>query len=69
MKSTQDFRRNSDFRKNATYDLIATTMKGGATWRTPCNGRAYRSIVYELGLDPLNSLREIAFSAKCDLKS
>ena len=32
MKSTQEFRRNSDFRENDTYDLIATTMIGGATW-------------------------------------
>ncbi len=69
MKSTQDFRRNSDFRENPTYDLIAGTVIGGATWRTPCNGRVHKSTVYEFELDPLNSLGEIAFGAKCDLKN
>ncbi len=69
MKSNQDFRRNSDFRENAVYDLIATTVIGGATWRTPFNGRAHRSIVYEFELDPLNSLGEIAFGAKWNLKT
>ncbi len=46
MKSTQDFRRNSDFRENDTHDLIATTVIGGATWWTPPNNRVHRSIVY-----------------------
>ncbi len=69
MKSTLDFRRNSDFRENATYDLIATTVIGGATWRTPCNGRAHRSIVYEFELDPPYGLREIALGAKWDSKT
>ena len=69
MKTTQDFRRNSYFRENATYDLIATTVTGGATWQTPCNGRAQRSIVYEFELDPIQSLGEITFGAKGDLKS
>ncbi len=69
MKSPQDFRRNSDFRENATYDLIAITVIGGATWRTPCNGRVHRSIVYEFELNPPNGLGEIEFGAKCDLKT
>ncbi len=69
MKSTQDFRRNSDFRENDAYDLIATTVIGGATLRTASNARVHRSIVYEFELDPLNSLGEIAFGAKCDLKT
>ncbi len=69
MKSTQDFRRNSDFRENDTYDLIATTMIGGATWRTPSNARVHRSIVYEFKSNPLHSLGEIAFGAKSDLKT
>ncbi len=66
MKATQEFGRNSDFRENATYDLIATTVICGATWRIPFDGRAHRSIVYEFELDPLNSLEEMAFGAKCD---
>ncbi len=61
--------RNSDFLENATYDLIATTVIGGATWQTPCNGRSHRSIVYEFELDPPYGLREIALGAKCDLKT
>ncbi len=69
MKSSQDFRRNSDFRENASYDPIATTMIGGATWWTPCNDRVHRSIVYEFELNPPNGLGEIAFGAKCDLKT
>ena len=69
MKSTQDFGRNSNFRKNDTDDLIDTTVIGGATWQTPCNGRVHRSIVCEFELDPLNSLGEIAFGAKCDSKT
>ena len=66
MKSPQDSRRNSDFRENVTYDLIAPTVIGGATWRTPCNDRVYRSIVYEFESNPPDSLGEIAFGAKCD---
>ncbi len=69
MEATQGFGRSSDFRENATYDLIATTVIGGATWRISFNDRAYRSIVYEFELDPLNSLEEMAFSAKCDLNT
>ncbi len=49
MKSTEEFGRNSDFRENVTYDLIAPTVIGGATLWTHCycNGRVHRSIVYE----------------------
>ena len=68
MKSTQNFRRNSDFRENVTYDLIAPTVIGGATWLTPSNANVHRSIVYEFESNPPHSLGEIAFGAKCDSK-
>ncbi len=68
MEATQELGRNSNFRENATYDLIATTVICGATWRIPFDGRAHRSIMYEFDLHPLNSLKEIE-SAKCDLKT
>ena len=68
MKSTQDFGRYSDFCENVTYDIIAQTVIGGATWRRPCNGRVHRSLVYEFGSNPPSGFGEIAFGAKCDSK-
>ena len=40
------------FVKNVTYDLIAPTVIGGATWQTPSNARINRSIVHEVTPNP-----------------
>ncbi len=69
MKSTQNSRRNSHFHENAHAEPVAIIVIGGATWSTTCTDKVHRSIVYDLGLNPLNVVGEIAFGAKSHLKT